>query len=102
MDEDRVKLLEDALRRILIAHNTGWELSAPNLEDNEENRKKVTDAGIAMGKAASMGWAALGGYPDSEIERLERVTGTTMPPEVRARFQSSGCFVPEQWEKLEN
>jgi hypothetical protein len=100
LGEERVKLLEEALRDVLVAHNVGWELSAPNLEATDENKQRIMDATINMGRCAVKAWALLGGYPDAEIERIERVSGKTTPPEIRERLQSPLCYIPEQWDNI--
>ena len=100
MSEEREKLLEEVLRDVLVAHNVGWELSVPGLEENEENKQRVLDAAVNMGRCAVRAWSVLGGYPDSEIERIERVSGKPAPPEIRERLQSSLCYIPEQWDNI--
>jgi hypothetical protein len=100
LSEEREKLLEEVLRDVLVAHNTGWELSTPTLEETEENKQRVIDAAINMGRCAVRAWSVLGGYPDSEIERIERVSGHSASPEIRAQLQSPLCYVPEEWDKL--
>ena len=98
---EREKLLEEVLMDVLVAHNLGWELSSPGLEETDENRKRVVGAAISMGRCAARAWSVLGGYPDSEIERIERVSGKETPVEIRERLQSPECYVPEQWDDID-